>query len=358
MAKDYYKILGVDKNADEAQLKKAYRKKSIEWHPDKWQDKSEAERKKAEEQFKLVAEAYDCLKDPDKRARYDQFGENWEQMSQGGDFGGFGGFEDIMKHMGGGMFNDFFGGGRQQNRGPIPGQSVQTQYEIGINEIFNGLNTKFEFEVNGRCTSCNGTGGESEICSHCHGSGIITTTQRTAFGMFTQQSDCPYCHGTGKIIKKKCPNCNGTGIKRIKRTVNLNIKPFTSNGHIMKFTGMGYESKDPHGLNGDLLVQIIYKIDTNKYAIQGNTVYEKIKVPYYDCILGTKVDVILPNNEKNTIEVKPLSQEGDQIILNNKGINGGKYIYIVSIDMPKHSISTKLNNKEKQLLEDIKKLHE
>ena len=357
MTKDYYKILGVDKNADETQLKKAYRKKSIEWHPDKWQDKSESERKKAEEQFKLVAEAYDCLKDPDKRARYDQFGENWEQMNQGSNFGGFDDFEDIMSHMGGGMFNDFFGRRTQQNRGPQPGKTVQTQYEIGINEIFNGLNTKFEFEVNGRCTSCNGTGGESETCSHCHGSGVISTTQRTAFGIITQQSGCPYCHGTGKIIKKKCPDCNGTGIKRIKRTVNLNIKPFTPNGHVMKFTGMGYESKDLHGLNGDLLVQIIYKIDTNKYAIQGNTVYEKIKIPYYDCILGTKVNVTLPNNEKNTIEVKPLSQEGDQIVLNNKGINGGKYIYIVSIDMPKHNISTKLNNKEKQLLEDIKKLH-
>ena len=120
---------------------------------------------------------------------------------------------------------------------------------------------------------------------------------------------------------------------------------------------MGYESKDSHGLNGDLLIQIIYKIDTNKYAIQGNTVYEKIKVPYYDCILGTKIDVTLPNNSKETIEVKPLSQEGDQIVLNNKGINGGNYIYIVSIDMPKRGISTKLNEKEKKLLEDIKKLH-
>jgi len=357
MAKDYYKILGVDKNCNEAQLKKAFRKKSVEWHPDKWQDKSDAEKKNAEEQFKLIAEAYECLKDPDKRARYDQFGENWDQMSQSSGFDGFDGFEDIMKHMGGSMFNDFFGGGRRQNRGPQPGQTVQTQYEIGINEIFNGLNTKFEIEVNGRCTSCNGTGGESEICSHCHGTGVITTTQRTTFGMMTQQSNCPYCHGTGKIIKKKCPDCNGTGIKRIKRKVNLNIKPFTANGHVMKFTGMGYESKDPHGLNGDLLIQIIYNIDTSKYAVQGNTVYEKIKVPYYDCILGTKLDVILPNNEKNTIEIKPLSQEGDQIVLNNKGINGGNYIYIISIDMPKRSISSKLNNKEKELLEKIKELH-
>ena len=353
MAKDYYKILGVDKNADEAQLKKAYRKKSIEWHPDKWQDKSEAERKKAEEQFKLVAEAYDCLKDPDKRARYDQFGDNWEQMNQGGDFGGFGGFEDIMSRMSGGVFDDFFGGGRRQNRGPKPGQSVQTQYEIGINEIFNGLNTTFEFEVNGRCTKCNGSGGDSETCSHCHGTGNLTQTQHTPFGMITQQSMCPYCHGTGKVITKKCTECNGTGIKKIKRKVNLNIKPFVENGHIMKFTGMGYESKDPHGLNGDLLIQIIYNIDTSKYVVKGKTVYEKIKIPYYDVILGTKLNVTLPNNTKETIEIKPLSQEGTQIVLHNKGISGGDYIYIVSLQVPNKNIA----NNEKELLNQIKQLH-
>lgn len=356
MAKDYYKILGVNKDATADEIKKAYRKASLKWHPDRWADKSEKERKTAEDKFKEISEANDVLSDPDKRARYDQFGDNWEQMSQGG-FGGFDDIGDFMRNMGGSMFNDFFNGGRRQNRGPQVGQTVQASYEIGINEIFNGLNTEFEVEVNGRCKTCNGTGGDSETCPHCHGTGMISTTQHTPFGMITQQSNCPYCHGSGKIIKNKCKDCNGTGIKKIKRKIKLNIKPFTANGHIMKFTGMGYESKDPHGLNGDLLIQVIYNIDTSKYAIQGNTVYEKIKIPYYDCILGTKINVTLPNNTKETIEIKPLSQEGDQIVLNNKGINGGKYIYIVSIDMPKRSISTKLNDKEKQLLEEIKKLH-
>ena len=175
--------------------------------------------------------------------------------------------------------------------------------------------------------------------------------------MITQQSMCPYCHGTGKIIKKKCNDCNGTGITKIKRTINLNIKPFTPNGYVMKFTGMGYESKDPHGLNGDLLIKVVYKVDSSRYIIQGNTIYEKIKVPYYDAILGCKKDVIYPNDKKDTIEIKPFSQEGDQVIVSGNGINGGNYIFIISIDMPKRSILSKISDKEKELLEKIKKLH-
>jgi len=355
MAKDYYKILGIDKNATQDEIKKAFRKASLKWHPDRWSNKSDEEKKQAEEKFKEISEANNVLSDPDKRAKYDQFGDDWDQWEQTGNggFSGFSGFEDIMSHMGGSMFSDFFGGHSRQNQGPQQGKTVQTQYEIGINEIFNGLNTTFEIEVNGRCTKCNGTGGETETCSHCNGSGYSIQTRHTGFGVITQQTTCPYCHGTGKIIKKKCPDCNGTGIKKIKRKINLNIKPFTQNGYIMKFTGMGYESTDPHGLNGDLLIHIVYDIDTSKYAIQGNTIYEKIKIPYYDAILGTKLSVVLPNKTKETITIKPLSQEGDQIVLYNKGINGGNYIYIISIDVPKNSLSSK----EKELLNSIKKLH-
>lgn len=352
MAKDYYKILGVNKDASQDDIKKAFRKASLKWHPDKWSDKSDKERTNAEEKFKEITEANDVLSDPDKRSKYDQFGENWEQASQGG-FNGFEDIEDIMKHMGGGMF-DFFNRGHnsRQNRGPQPGKDVQTQYEIGINEIFNGINKQIEIEVNGRCKTCNGSGGDVEVCSHCHGTGYQTQTHYTGFGTVTQQMMCPYCHGTGKIIKKKCKDCNGTGIRRIKRNINLNIKPFTPNGAIMKFTGMGYESQDPNGLNGDLLVQIIYNIDTSKYAIQGNNIYEKLKVQYYDALLGKELKITLPNNKQETIKIKPLSKEGDKIILNNKGINGGNYIYIISIEMPNN-----ISSDEKKLLEKIKNLH-
>jgi len=357
MAKDFYEILGVNKNASESDLKKAFRKASLKWHPDRWSDKSEKEKKEAEEKFKEISEAYDVLSDPDKRSRYDRFGENWDQVNQNSGFGGFDDMEEIMRNMSGGMFNDFFHGHQSQNRGPVQGQSIQMKYEININDIFNGVNKEIEVDVNVRCTKCNGTGGDSEPCQHCHGTGMYSQTQRTPWGVMTQQSPCPYCHGVGKIIKKKCTECNGTGIKKKTRKIKLNIKPFTPNGYVMKFTGMGYESKDPHGLNGDLLIQIVYNIDNNKYAIQGNSVYEKLGVPYYDCILGCIKKVKLPNGHEKTITIKPLSTNGDNIIVSGEGINNGNYIFIVNPELPKRSVLSKLDSKEKELLEKIQKLH-
>jgi DnaJ-class molecular chaperone len=125
----------------------------------------------------------------------------------------------------------------------------------------------------------------------------------------------------------------------------------------MRFTGMGYESKDPKGLNGDLIIQIIYNIDSNKYVIKGNTIYEKISIPYYDCILGCTKKVKLPNNKEKEITIKPLTNHGDNVILNGEGINGGQYIYVVEPELPKRTLSSKLSNEEKELLEKIKKLH-
>lgn len=358
MAQDYYKILGIDKNATEDDIKKAYRKAAKEYHPDKFVGKSEKERKEAEDKFKEISGAYAVLSDKDKKAKYDQFGENWDKVGDGFDgfggfdsgFGGFSGFGDFM--------DDFFGHSHRQQKGPVPGNSVSMNYFIDINEIFNGVNKEIEIEVEARCPTCNGTGGDSETCSHCGGTGVITKTSRTAFGMVTQQSPCPYCHGLGRIIKKTCSDCRGTGIKKKTRKIKLNIKPFTPNGYQMKFTGMGYESKDPKGINGDLIIQVIYKIDNSKYVIQGNSIYEKIKVPYYNCILGTTMKVKFPNNKEKEITIKPFTTNGDNIILSGEGINGGQYIYVVEPELPKRSLSTKLSDKEKELLEKIKKLHE
>ena len=346
MAKDYYKILGIDKNATEDEIKKAYRKAAVKWHPDRWTDKSEKERKEAEDKFKEITEANNVLSDPDKRAKYDKFGDNWEQ-AHGFDFD-FGGFGDIM--------DDFFGRHHKQ-RGPYPGQTITMNYYIDIHDIFNGVNKDIEIDVDVRCPSCNGTGGESETCSHCHGTGMISRTNKTPFGIISQESPCPYCHGLGRIIKKTCSDCHGSGMKKKTRKIKLNIKPFTQNGYPMKFTGMGYESKDPKGLNGDLIIQVIYNIDSKKYVIQGNNVYEKITVPYYDCILGTTMKVKLPNNKEKVITIKSLSNHGDNVVLYNEGINGGQYIFVIEPELPKRTLSSKLSNEEKELLEKIKKLH-
>ena len=357
MSKDYYKILGIDKNASEDDIKKAFKKGAIKWHPDRWSNKSEKEKENAEKNFKEINEANEVLSDPEKRKLYDQFGADWENVAnQGGGFDGFGDLGSFFRHMHSGM--DSFFGGRQQPQGPRPGQDVQVRYGISIEEIYNGCNKQIEVTVKGRCEECHGTGGDKEICSHCHGTGMITNVQRTAFGIIQNSSPCPYCHGLGSITKNKCHKCHGEGMVNLTRKIKLNIKPFTANGTNLKLTGMGYESKDDHGLNGDLYVNIYYDIDPNKYAINGNTVYEKIKIPYYDCILGTTKKVRLPNNTEEEITVKQYSSEGDQIILPGKGINGGKYIFVVSVDMPKRQLLKGISDKEKKLLKEIKKMHD
>lgn len=358
MSKDYYKILGVNKNASEDDIKKAYRKGAVKWHPDKWSDKSESEKKNAEQKFKELSEANEVLSNPEKRKLYDQFGADWENVAnQGGGFDPFSGMSDFFNNGFGG-FDSFFGGRQRRQNTPQPGQSIQIPFEIGINEIFNGIKQEFTFTVKGRCTKCHGTGGDSEVCSHCNGTGMITQTQRTAFGIIQNSHPCPYCHGSGKIIKNKCYDCNGTGLKDIQRKIKIELNKFTPNGYTINYPNMGYESKDPNGRNGDVIVIVQYKYDTSKYAIKGNTIYEHINIPYYDCILGTTKKVKLPNNTEEEITIKPYSNEGDQIILSGKGINGNNYIFIIGVEMPKRQLLKGISDKEKKLLKEIKQMHD
>lgn len=357
MSKDYYKILGVNKNASEDDIKKAYRKGAVKWHPDKWSDKSESEKKNAEQKFKELSEANEVLSNPEKRKLYDQFGDDWDKVNQGGGFDPFSGMSDFFNNGFGG-FDSFFGGRQRRQNTPQPGQSIQIPFEIGINEIFNGIKQEFTFTVKGRCTKCHGTGGDSEVCSHCNGTGMITQTQRTAFGIIQNSHPCPYCHGSGKIIKNKCYDCNGTGLKDIQRKIKIELNKFTPNGYTISYPNMGYESKDPNGKNGDVIVIVQYKYDTSKYAINGNTIYEHINIPYYDCILGTTKKVKLPNNTEEEITIKPYSNEGDQIILSGKGINGNNYIFIIGVEMPKRQLLKGISDKEKKLLKEIKQMHD
>jgi len=345
MSKSFYEILGVDKNATQDQIKKAYRKAAIKWHPDKFSKKSEAERKEAEEMFKKIAEANDVLSDPDKRSRYDQFGDNWDKMGDG--WGASTGFDM------GDIFGNFFGGHRhQQPRGPEPGATIQTKINVTIEDIFNGDTRTLEVKVNKRCPECKGEGGETKTCPHCNGTGMVTDVQRTPFGIIQNSHPCNHCGGTGKTFTKRCSKCNGSGFVQKTETIKINIRPGVQNGEQVKYSGMGYESKDPRGANGDLIVQFIYSIDTNKYIVQGNTVYEKLNVPYYDCIIGKTVKRKLPNGKEVEVTIKPYSKDGDKIPLYGKSINGGAYIYIVSIEMPTH-----ISNEEQKLLKEIQKLH-
>ena len=348
---DFYDILGVDKNASENEIKKAYRKLAIKWHPDRWADKSPEEQKHAEEMFKKISEANEVLSNPDKREKYDKFGDNWDKVNDSG-FDGWDGFDinDLFKNMRRG-FGDF--GGFNENRGPEPGASIKARIYVDINDIFNGGTRNLDVKVEVRCDKCHGAGGDKEKCQHCHGTGQISSRQQFGYNQFVETTrPCPYCHGNGFTFKTKCDKCNGYGLTNTTRHITVNIPAGVRNGQIIKFAGMGYESRDKNGKTGDIIVECIYNIDSSKYAYDGTNVYENLDVQYYDCILGCTKNVILPNNKKVEININKNSKRGDRITLRNKGINGGNYIFIIN-----PIITTHVSENEESLLKQIQQLH-
>ena len=354
--KDLYDILGVSKNASETEIKKAYRKGALRYHPDRQANKTDKEKKEAEEKFKELSFAYSILSDPEKKKRYDQFGITDDQQQMGG-------FDpsDIFKHFMGGfggmfdddndMFGSFFGrrSNRQQSRGPQKGQSIRMQIPVDITKICTGVHRDIEYDIQIKCSTCNGKGGEGiETCPHCHGTGMITETHQHGFSIIQNSHPCQYCEGTGKIIKSKCKKCNGTGFETKTVKVRVDIPCGFNNGYQQLFSGKGYESKDG-GQTGDLLLEFIYQYDTSKYSIQGNTIYEIIEVPYYDCIIGCEKTVELPNKEKIKIEIPEYSKD-NTLIPTYKYFGTKSYCYVIRVKMP-----TYIKKSEKELLKQIQK---
>ena len=217
MNKDLYAILGVSKNASDDEIKKAFRKLSLKYHPDRQGGKSDKEKKEAEEKMKEISAAWTVLSDPEKKRQYDMYGTYDENMFNGNfDFG------DIFSHMNDMFsgFGDFFGRGTNRNRnrntGPIPGQTLKIQIPVSIDEILKGkIDRDVEYSIDVRCPNCNGEGGTGKkTCSHCHGTGMITETQRTPFGIIQNSHPCQYCHGEGTSLETVCSECHGTGFKR------------------------------------------------------------------------------------------------------------------------------------------------
>ena len=304
MNKDLYEILGLSKGASNEEIKKAYKRLALRYHPDRQGGKSDKEKKEAEEKFKDIGFAYSILSDPEKKQRYDQFGITDDQQGMSGGFDP----SEIFKHFMGGMFSgmddddgfgSFFGRRhRSQNNGPQKGQSIHMQIPVSIEEICNGVHRDIEYDIQGKCSSCHGTGGDGvETCSYCHGTGMITETRQMGFSIIQNSHPCQYCGGTGKTIKHKCSKCNGTGLETKTIKLHVDINGGFENGYQQMFNGKGYESKDG-GQNGDLLLELVYKYDTSKYSIQGNNIYEIIEVPYYDCILGCYMNVIFASDYK------------------------------------------------------------
>ena len=261
MAKrDYYEVLGVEKTASVEEIKKAYRKKAIQYHPDK-----NPGDKQAEENFKEAAEAYDVLSDPQKRQRYDQFGHaGVGGASQGGGFGGGMSMDDIFSQFGdifGGHFGGFggfsgFGGGSRGGRRVNRGSDLRVKVKLNLKEIATGVEKKIKVKKYVTCSKCHGSGAEddhsSKTCETCHGSGVVTRVANTILGQMQTQTTCPTCGGEGKIITKKCSECNGEGIVRDDEVITINIPAGVAEGMQLSMSGKGNAARHG-GINGDLL---------------------------------------------------------------------------------------------------------
>lgn len=352
-----YELLGVSKNATDDEIRKSYRKLSLKYHPDRQGGKSEQEKKEAEEKFKKISFAYSILHDSDKRRRYDTTGMTDDNNTGPG--AGFDASEIFKNFMHGFSFDDdfdpfgnFFNHHRQtqQPETAQPGKSIRMQVPISIQEIMDGVDKDIRYDIQARCQECHGNGGEGiEICQHCHGTGMLTKTQHTTFGIIQNSSPCPYCQGTGKTMKHVCGHCHGTGLTTKEAKIHVRLNKGVENGHQEIYRSKGYESKDPSMPNGDLLAEFIYQYDQTKFSIQGDTIYELISIPYYDCILGKELEHMLPNRIKTKITIPAYCQDKQPI---STGLRFGKLKYSIVIDV---KMPTYVNKKEKELLENIRK---
>ncbi|MCK8826971.1 molecular chaperone DnaJ [Natroniella acetigena] len=285
--KDYYELLGVDRNADKKEIKKAYRKLAKKYHPDV------SDHPNAEEKFKEVAEAYEVLSDKEKRARYDQFGH--AGVDQDGGFGqggfsgqgGFGGFDDI--------FDMFFGGGRGRSRKNAPRKGADLKYNLTVEfeEAVFGAEKEITIPRTEECSSCNGSGAQSsedvESCAKCNGTGEIKFKQNTPFGQMVQTSTCDRCNGTGKFINNPCSDCNGQGEVKKRRKVTVNIPAGVNDGSRLRMSGEGESGKNG-GPNGDLY--IVINVKPHKiFERKGDEIICEVPISFVQATLGDEIKV-------------------------------------------------------------------
>lgn len=319
--RDYYEVLGVDKNADDATIKKAYRQLAKKYHPDMNPGDKEAEVK-----FKEASEAYAVLSDPDKRRQYDQFGHAAFEGGAGGGAGGFGGFDFNGADMGdifGDIFGDLFGGsrGRRANNGPMQGANLRTQVRVTFEEAVFGCEKEIELTLKDECGSCHGTGakpGTSPVtCPKCGGKGQVVYTQQSMFGMVQNVRPCPDCNGTGKIIKEKCPDCYGTGYIASKKKISVSIPAGIDNGQSIRLRGKG-EPGVNGGPRGDLLVEVIVARHPI-FQRQDMNIYSTAPISFATAALGGTVRIKTVDGEVE-YDVKAGTQTDTRVRLKGKGV--------------------------------------
>ncbi len=361
--RDYYEVLGVEKTATAEEIKKAYRKKAIQYHPDK-----NPGDKEAEEKFKEAAEAYDVLSDPQKRSRYDQFGHAG-MGGQGGFSGGGFSMDDIFSQFGdifgsafggggfGGFsgFSGFGGGGRGQAR-VQRGSDIRIRVKLTLSEIAHGVEKKVKINKTVACPECHGRGAASEadikVCDNCHGSGMISRVTQTILGQMQTSSPCPQCNGTGRKITNPCRRCNGSGLVKSSEEISFKIPAGVSEG--MQLTVQGKGNAAPNGgVSGDLLVVIEEEPD-NRFVREENDLIYSLYISAPDAILGCEAEIPSVDG-KLKIKIDPGTQPGKMLRLRGKGIpdvNGygtGDLLVFVQVWMPK-----KVSKEEKELLEKLR----
>ena len=349
--RDYYEVLGLTKGASEEEIKSAYRKLAMKYHPDK-----NPGDKEAEEKFKEINEAFSVLSDPDQKSKYDRFGHAGVDPSAGfggAGFDGFGGFEDIF----GDFFGSMFGGGGQRKRGPRKGNDLRARITISFEEAAFGCKKEIKLNKYVKCSTCDGTGAtpgtSKHQCPNCGGTGQVYTTQRTAFGQMQNVSTCPECHGTGEIIDTPCPDCQGTGKVKKQVTVNIDVPAGIDNGNSLNIRGEG-EPGDLGGPNGDLYIVVSVK-PHKLFTREGNDLKLEIPIGFDQAALGDTVTV--PTLEgKVSYKIPPGTQPGTKFRLKGKGVpslrtgrKGDLYI-TVNLEVP-----TKLNGSQKKAIEAMSK---
>ncbi len=353
MAKrDYYEVLGVSKGASEEEIKKAYRKMAIQFHPDK-----NPGNKEAEDKFKEAAEAYDVLSNKEKKQKYDQFGHAGMGGAAGGGqgFGGGMNMEDIFSHFGdifGGGFGGQQRGGRRVNRG----SNIRIKVALTLEEIANGVEKKLKVNKFVACEGCHGSGAEAgsahDNCTTCRGTGTVTRITQTILGQMQSSSTCPTCNGEGKIIKNKCKKCSGEGIVRGESVLPVNIPAGVQDGMQLQVSGMG-NAGARGGVNGDLLV-VIEEKEHEQFTRDGNDLHYDLFINFADAALGSET-VVPTLGGKVKIKIEAGTQAGKILRLKQKGLpdinryETGDQLVNINIWTPQ-----KLSSEEKKIIEKLR----
>lgn len=354
--KDYYEVLGVAKTATADEIKKAYRSKAKQYHP----DSNQGNEKEAEAKFKEVSEAYSVLSDETKRQQYDRFGaeavngNGYGGYSAGGfDFGGFsGGFDIDLEDILGSMFGGGFGGFKQAAKnGPIKGSDLRYNMKLTFEEAVFGAKKEISITRNEKCNSCHGTGSKNGAatveCDKCHGTGKVQAVQNTIMGTFSTVRTCDKCNGEGRIIKEPCEVCSGTGNVKKAKKIEINIPAGIDDGQAISLSGQG-DSGKRGGANGDLFI-VVSVIPHKVFTRKGKNIYFTTKIPFVKAVLGGPIKIPTLEGEE-TFEIPEGTQPDTTFVLKNKGVPSrsgrGNIEFKVQIEIPK-----KLSDKQRELLE-------